>query len=130
MGRLVGAAGDSDDCNVDAETLAKRTAAREEQRLALVAPIDVFVTPRGGSIKLWDVCAPHAFLRCIGGDMVTLEGASLRYDCLTAEGAAATEAVRSTLPFGGVEVKLRDGVLACRSAEILAEVLRRIRLLN
>eukprot|EP00658_Telonema_sp_P-2_P004040 TRINITY_DN11511_c0_g2_i9.p1 TRINITY_DN11511_c0_g2~~TRINITY_DN11511_c0_g2_i9.p1 ORF type:complete len:974 (+),score=191.87 TRINITY_DN11511_c0_g2_i9:88-3009(+) len=56
------------------------TAAGAGNKVLMVAEGDVdsfFAT--SGSLKKWDTCAPHAFLRCLGGDVVDHAGASIFY---------------------------------------------------
>ncbi|CCW65451.1 unnamed protein product [Phytomonas sp. EM1] len=65
------------------------------------AGADVFVAP-SRTIMAWDCCAPHAFLRALGGEIYTLKGTPLRYRHRS--GDEALSAALAELPDGVVAV--------------------------
>lgn len=64
-----------------------------------ITPADVFVCPPE-TIKKWDCCAPHAFLRAMGGDIFAHDGTPLRYSLVRPDGSAGTHTELSALPKG------------------------------
>lgn len=79
-------------------------------------PCDVFVCP-GHTIKKWDTCAPHAFIRALGGELWDANGAPLRY---ATDVEAADEAARRELV-----TDLGDGVVAA-TAEVTSIIASRL----
>ena len=57
----------------------KRIAVGSALKLAYLASGQGEVYPRFGNVSEWDIAAGHAILRCVGGDVLSLQYESIRY---------------------------------------------------